>query len=457
MDKRFRNLIFAQVESVVHEQPPGRSSLYNLLKIATPELKIHAVDNTSQREQAYRALKILIHPDKHAKALRDDRKEMQRITGIFQETTGYYNTCCARLAYESPGMSSNNSFGESTWKTSDLDATTARGGARTVRTERTKKTAQRGYDPAEYSNKRDFRPPSMINVNGSGLRGFSFEDPNEIPDRFDAFAEWPYMNPMVKGPTHSDGGVTANELAWIMACRVINMRGAVVHGQAIGRAYQVSKKSNELDKYHSVDEVLRHFGFACGHKLSHPEEIKAEIKFNGPVVSVSFQLTKSFFKASKYASLFSHKQVGEIHPVIIVGWTISSTGELWKVQSLSGEPFEIGTGQFHVSDKVLAPPVSTLESIPWQSQGPYLDLNMPSVMGLSKDWRDLRHMSISISAKELETFVGMLDGGFQKAIQEKQSFVVRDKNKRAYSRRYTLREVNTSDNGKWKISISKAE
>ena len=456
MDKRLRNIILAQVESVLHDKTPGRDSLFELLKIATPDLKIHAVDNSSQREHAYKALKILIHPDKHAKALKGDRTEMQRITRIFQETTAYYNTCVGRLAYDSPGMSSNNSLGETTWRTDDMSKTTfkTRGAAQTVRTAKTNTGKTRhGFDEAQ-GNRRDFRPPSMINLNGSRY------DSGELgvtPDTFDATQEWPFMDSMVKGPTHGDGGVTSNELAWIMGCRIINMRGAVVHGQAIGRAYQVTKKSNELDKYHTVDEVLRHFGFVCRSKLRHVEQIKDEIKEHGPVVSTSFRLTSAFFKASKYASLFSHKQLDKVHPVIIVGWSMKSTGEVWKVQALTGDPFEIGTGQFHVSDTVLAPPVPVLETIPWQSRGPYMDLSMPSVLGVSKDWRDLRHMSVSISPKELETFVSLLDGGFQKAIQEKQTFVVRDKNKKAYSRRYTLREVTTGDNGKWKISISLAE
>ena len=219
----------------------------------------------------------------------------------------------------------------------------------------------------------------------------------------------------------------------------------------------MSKKSNELDKYHTVDEVLRHFGFVCRSQLRRVEDIKAEILENGPVVSVSFQLHKSFYQSTAHAYKFSRKQVTKTHPLIIVGWTMTSQGELWKVMALDGATFEIGTGQFEISKTVLAPPPHILETIPWQSQGPYLDLNMPSVVGLSKDWRDLRHMSISISAKELETLVGLLDGGFQKAIQSKQSFVIRDKNKKAYSRRYTLREVTTGDNGKWKISVTRAE
>lgn len=454
MDKRLRNIILAQVEGVVHDKPPGRDSLYELLKIATPDLKIHAVDNSSQREHAYKALKILIHPDKHANSLKGDRAEMERLTRIFQETTGYYNTCVGRLAYDSPGMSSNNSLGETTWRTDDMSKTTykTKAAAKTVYTNKTAKT-RHGFDEAQ-GNRRDFRPPSMINVNGSM---YDSSDLGVSPADFDSFQEWPFMDPMVKGPSHSDGGVTSNELAWIMGCRIINLRGAVVHGQAIGRAYQVSKKSNELDKYHTVDEVLRHFGFVCRSKLRHVEQIKDEIREHGPVVSTSFRLTKAFYKASKYASLFSHKQVDKLHPVIIVGWSMKSTGEVWKIQALTGDSFEIGTGQFHVSDNVLAPPVPVLETIPWQSRGPYMDLSMPSVIGTSKDWRDLRHMSVSISAKELETFVSLLDGGFQKAIKEKQTFVVRDKNKKAYSRRYTLREVSTGDNGKWKISISLAD
>jgi hypothetical protein len=85
MDKKFRNLILSQVEAVVHDKPAGRQSLYDLLRIATPDLKLHMVDNTSQREHAYRALKVLIHPDKYRKALRNDDKEMARVTKIFQE------------------------------------------------------------------------------------------------------------------------------------------------------------------------------------------------------------------------------------------------------------------------------------------------------------------------------------------------------------------------------------
>jgi spore coat polysaccharide biosynthesis predicted glycosyltransferase SpsG len=104
MDKKFRNLILSQVEAVVHDKPAGRQSLYDLLRIATPDLKLHMVDNTSQRESAYRALKVLIHPDKHRKALRNDDKEMARVTRIFQETSAYYNVCCARLAMESPSL-----------------------------------------------------------------------------------------------------------------------------------------------------------------------------------------------------------------------------------------------------------------------------------------------------------------------------------------------------------------
>lgn len=134
MDKRFRNLILAQVESVVHDKPASRDSLYDLLKIATPDLKIHAVDNTSQRESAYKALKILIHPDKHAKALKNDRKELQRVTKIFQETSAYYNVCCSRLGIESPGMSSNNSLGETNPMRSNYQAPSPR--------------FQRGYDSA---------------------------------------------------------------------------------------------------------------------------------------------------------------------------------------------------------------------------------------------------------------------------------------------------------------------
>lgn len=434
MDKKFRNLILAQVEQVVHDKPAGRDSLYDLLKIATPDLKLHAVDNTSQRESAYKSLKILIHPDKHAKALKNDKKELARVTRIFQETSAYYNVCCSRLAAESPGMSSNNSLGETTMRTNETRQTS-------------KGRSRHAYDNANISNKRDFRPPSVISLGSSA----------KTPIEFNSYQVWPFMKDMVKSPPVGER-VSQSELAWIMGCRVINLRGAVIHGQGIGRAYQVSRKSNEVDKYKHPAEVLKHFGFVCRRQLDNVQEIKLEIMEHGPVISTSFELHRSFYNSTEHADKFSANQVGRIHPLIIVGWTMTSQGELWKVRGLDGkETFEIGTGQFKISESVLAPPEAILETIPWQSNGPYLDLNMPNVLGQSKDWRELRHMSISISAKELETLSKMLEGGFQQAIKNKQSFVIRDKNKLAYSRRYTLREVSMGDNSKWKISISQAE
>ncbi|CAB9500549.1 expressed unknown protein [Seminavis robusta] len=443
MDKRFRNLILAQVEAVVYDKPPSRQSLYELLKIATPDLKLHMVDNTSQRQSAYKALKVLIHPDKHAKALKNDKKELQRVTKIFQETSAYYNVCCSRLALESPSMGDNNSFGETETPTKKRESRHTKGSKSSKSPMR---RTHSGFDQDNISNKRDFRPPSIISVSGSG----------RLPVEFDSYEEWPYLTDMVK--VKDMESVSVNELAWIMACRVINLRGGVIHGQAIGRAYQVTKKSSDLEKCDSVDAVLRHFGFVCRSKLSRVQDIKYEIMEHGPVISTSFELHKAFYQSSDASSNFSPNQVSRIHPLLLVGWTMTSQGELWKVQALqSGETFEIGTGQFNVSASVLAPPDAILETIPWQSSGPYLDLNMPSVVGLSKDWRDLRHMSISISAKELETFSKMLEGGFQAAIKSKQSFVIRDKHKLAYSRRYTLREIATGDSGKWKISVSQAE
>jgi len=340
MDKRFRNLILAQVESVVHDKPPGRDSLYDLLKIATPELKVHAVDNTSQRESAYRSLKILIHPDKHARALRNEPNELRRVTKVFQETSAYYNACCARLAMESPGMSSNNSLGETTMRTNDH---TGFNNDYTTKSPRTK-SPHRDFDrrPSNISNKRDFRPPSVIRVDSVRQSG------SKLPAEFDAYQMWPFMTSMVKGPDNPDGGASIHELAWIMACRAINLRGAVVHGQAIGRAYQVSKKSNELDKYKAVDEVLKHFGFVCRSQLRRIEDIKAEIYEHGPVVSTSFHLSKAFYSSTPEAHKFSHRQVSKAHPLIITGWSMASHGEMWCVQALTGEPFEIGTGTFFI-------------------------------------------------------------------------------------------------------------
>lgn len=281
-----------------------------------------------------------------------------------------------------------------------------------------------------------------------------FQNTGRLPSHFDAFQQWPFMAPMMKAPP-SGTTLSNQELSWIVACRCINFRGAVLHGQKIGRAYQVTKKQNELDKCKTPQDVFQHFGFRCRVLLKRIQDIKTEIITHGPVVSSSFLCRDAIYKS--HSQQLSAKQLHKVHPLLLVGWCMTSAGELWKCHSVWGDTFEVGVGQFDIDKNVLAPPVATLETIPWQKEGPYLDLNMPNPAGgSSKDWRELQHMSISISAKELEVLGQILPGGFQKAISNKTSFVVRDKHKLAYSRRYTLREV-TTDGGKWKISISQAE
>jgi hypothetical protein len=502
MDRRFRNLILHQVEEVVHNQPPSRQALYDLLHIATPSLKVHAVDRKPLRESAYRTLLTLLHPDKH------DSKERQRVTQIFQETAAYYKMCCGTLAAESPCLSSNRSYDWAgrelheeaprprlTTMTTSASATTSsrptahcpsRGRTATAsnerrsRPERTPQTTYHYYPNPSHRVRDHVQSTSPVRHHPRGAttrRLASVEhdvqgaislthhrtkkspprlDEFGLPIHFDAFEQWDYCE---------DDDIRANpnleylsdaHVAWITACRLLNQRGAIVHGQEITHPFTVSTQSKELQNNRTVDDVLRHFGLVCFAQLRSIPDIKRDIVHHGPVVSVSFQLAPTILQSHPHQ--FAPRLVRKAHPVVIVGWAMTPAGQVWKVQGLKGGMVPVGMGQFDMETAVFAPPADQLESIPWQAPGPYLDLQLPHPVGPRSphDWRDLRFMTVSITPHELQVLANLYSGGFPQMIARNETFVLRDKFKLAFSRRYTLREV-TNCGTKWKISVSLAE
>lgn len=302
----------------------------------------------------------------------------------------------------------------------------------------------------------------------------------KLPITLDAFQVWPFL---VTHDSQDDIGVntmiTQSKLAWCIACRCLNARGAIVHGQGLGQEYfQVPHNNNLLDQYQSVEEVFQHWGVVGqSHLFRTKRDIQHEIIQNGPVISVSFRPDPLFFQTHSHQfHSFPAKHGGRqqqkpfpCHPVLILGWTVTHTGEQWKVQSLHDKNVvvHIGFGQWDIDTIIVAPSVATLEHLPLQTPGPYLDLHMPRVGPTNnQDWRDSQSLGISLTLYEMETLshiltnTGTLEQGgqrdiFRSAITNQTPFVIRDKYRLAYSRRYTLQEVisSNSNNNKWKIVV----
>ncbi|CAD7951514.1 unnamed protein product [Amoebophrya sp. A25] len=213
-------------------------------------------------------------------------------------------------------------------------------------------------------------------------------------------------------------------------CRFLNLRGAIVHGRAIGLPFQHTTNLTERGLKgsltgtwlgESAQERLAAFGGAK--VLSSRAAIKRELMERGPVVSTSFRLEQIF--AERSGHLFDLRRVGNTHDLIIVGWEIGLCGECWLVRARdtysrgvfgawcrdekaattatttggttaqlgSGDPnstssgsgtppdvFPIGFGQFGIEDRVVSLQSNSMlvNSITWQP-GPYLDVDEDAV------------------------------------------------------------------------------
>jgi hypothetical protein len=235
-----------------------------------------------------------------------------------------------------------------------------------------------------------------------------------------------------------------------------------VHGQPIECTYQVPVNLADTHNPHttnnitSVQDVWQEAGFspaACRSLLT-VDDIKDELNHRGPVLSTAFQLEPAYYHSTRHAGNFSERHVGQIHPLLIVGWTMTCQGEVWLVQGLRGPTFPIGMGQFGVEDKCLAPPTALLECKSWQSPGPFWDV--PYIADKCEQWKEhfgsknsssssnnMGKLEIApITSDELEALADMFNVGlFHSVIQERRPFVIRDAEKMAQSRRVILRDV----------------
>ena len=326
-----------------------------------------------------------------------------------------------------------------------------------------------GTDRRRPSSSSPKRPPQQTKKQQCSILD-AFEMTGKLPTSFSTYDAWPFLvhDEFVAMP-NKNIRYSNSEIAWSMACCCLNMRGGILHGQRLGggkgRGYfQPTHNSKLLDQYSSVPQVMEHFGFVAQQDLfRRHKDIQRELIRNGPVVSTSFLLSRACFES--HSQMFSHSQVNQHVPLLIIGWSVTSRGEMWKVQSFYDRNkgiFHLGFGQWQIDQTVVAPPKATLECVPWQSPGPYLDLYMPSI-GSGKDWRQSQSLGINITGSELETLSHILENGgrsgLKTAIARQTYFVIRDQNHKGYSRRYRLQDVSHvgGSQNKWKIVVGRVD
>ena len=176
----------------------------------------------------------------------------------------------------------------------------------------------------------------------------------------------------------------------------------------------------------------------------------------GPLVSTSFVLTKDFMNTGKNNG-FDRDMMGKNHPVLVIGWKISNSGEVWLIQPLvrstsATEMVKTVTfGRFGIDDKLVAP-TNSFYTYPWEP-GPHFDLDFSK----TPEWRSWPGIKKNITGKDLEK-LGEILGDINNIITasaNKKIFVLRDRRKLAHSKTCYLKKIKFVTGTKpWCIEVS---
>ena len=265
--------------------------------------------------------------------------------------------------------------------------------------------------------------------------------PTDFPDKFHVGQKWTFVNCQLP----QAAGVVDAELAAHTAAVCYNARGAIAHGQAT----QIHYTRDAFTSFPFVQSIFNHMGGSK--RLSSVQEIKKELMENGPVVSTSFVLSRTFLENEKYSSSFLKSRVEMTHEVVIVGWMSAAAGDFWLVKSLDAysPPVPIAMGHFGIDDCCMSPIVN-FSNVAWQ-HGPYFDATFSS-----DEWMGWSALLLDLSSAELEDLACCFKTGLLDASRQRTPFVIRNKNKLAHSRRYRLKEISwNKEKSKWTLAAEK--
>jgi len=461
MTDPFRQFFLNTIEDILKEEP-SKESLHKLLITATPNLTVDQIvlsscarkNNTNRNNsadgnaslKALKTLKSRVHPDKHP--------QDKRATELFQSIQIFYDDCISS-PQPKPSSSLNNS--------------------------------------------RKRRKQSTILITEQNF-----------PSEFDTTVNCPHMKlhhprpPSSSNNSHDKATTTAMSrqqvnsinLPFVQAFKCLNGRGALAHGRPITRHFSwedVEQRQEEdvMGNQKLISDVFNSIGGGT-RELQSVREIKDEILNRGPVVSVSFHLCEAYLNQVKNRSGmdkrissdencgdcdlcggFLKKRVGGEHELLIVGWCLTSFGEMWKVlplwESITDSDDDddddddesnteeempsatlIGFGQFGIDDLCLAPE-SNLDHLSWQ-HGPYFDSNFIDV----PEWREWKEMDLPLSGVEFQALAKCFKNtkGLVDAATTGACFVIRDQSKPAHSATYRLKEVRWEENTKeWIVTV----
>ena len=257
---------------------------------------------------------------------------------------------------------------------------------------------------------------------------------NSCTLEFNIVNTWPYTARSCHRPVLKQNW-TKEQISKSVAYQCINVRGAIAHGNITGLAY---KNDDDGQILNCAKDVFNSFG---GHKeLVGVDAIKSELTSCGPVVSASFDPSEAFLNSNN---------IGKQREVLIIGWRQLASGEVWIVQPLATiahttpSTIYVAVGQFEVDTLCLAPK-NNFENYPWQA-GPYYDGYMNKIEDEWRTWTGIQFFVHSLSSFD-ELFKE--NGATLFGIQTKPVVTVRNKLKKAHSRRATLDGITWKEDTK---------
>ena len=250
------------------------------------------------------------------------------------------------------------------------------------------------------------------------------------PLEFNVINKWSHIQ---YGNPYVEPQMTSQKMSIVVAYQCINARGAIAHGKKI----ELQFRNDQIAKCPSTSvEQVFSSSFGGTKQMHEIDEIKDELMKNGPVVSTSFCPTDAFLSTNTIGKSHNLHQ----NDILIVGWKQLAAGEVWIVQplyngcGLISQVVYVAMGQFGIDDCCLAPK-SNLENKSWQS-GPYYDTSMKGVENKWQTWTGMESSTYSIDALFKE--MGTVSLG---SLSEVPTVTIRDKAKKAHSRKATLTSV----------------
>ena len=193
--------------------------------------------------------------------------------------------------------------------------------------------------------------------------------------------------------------------------------------------------------------------------------LKEEIQYNGPVLSLGFQLSESFLKANPSVTFLRENRLGKCHPILIIGWRVCHYGEAWVVAGSYNEvaeeigTFEVAIDQYGVLNNVVTFENHSLDIQTWQS-GPYFSRDFTK----KPAWRLEQEMELEITESELRSLLTCIAKGppqVESVEIEKlrgQAVCVHEHELKAKSERFKILGLSFKlAEKKWELSLRKLE